>query len=303
MKKFFLTLAMCMLGLGLTVGDADAKRLGGGKSSGMQREAVAQRPAAPPQSAAPAPSAVGSPAAAAAAPKRNWMGPLAGLAAGLGIAALLSHFGMGEGLANFVMIALLVVAAVVVFKLLFRRKAAPAPASSEAMQYAGVGGPGMAPPSFDPRPASAGLAAHGDDSPAALQPSGAPIAIVPADFDSDGFLRIAKLNFIRLQAANDAGNLDDIREFVSPELFAEIRMQFEERGKAPQQTDVVTLNAQLLEVVTEVTRHIASVRFSGMIREEAGAAAAPFDEVWNLSKPVEGGKGWVVAGIQQLSGF
>lgn len=303
MKKFFLTLAMCMLGLGLTVGDADAKRLGGGKSSGMQREAVAQRPATPPQSAAPAPSAVGSPAAAAAAPKRNWMGPLAGLAAGLGIAALLSHFGMGEGLANFVMIALLVVAAVVVFKLLFRRKAAPAPASSEAMQYAGVGGPGMAPPRFDPRPASAGLAAHGDDSPAALQPSGAPIANVPADFDSDGFLRIAKLNFIRLQAANDAGNLDDIREFVSPELFAEIRMQFEERAKAPQQTDVVTLNAQLLEVVTEVTRHIASVRFSGMIREEAGAAAAPFDEVWNLSKPVEGGKGWVVAGIQQLSGF
>ena len=128
-----------------------------------------------------------------------------------------------------------------------------------------------------------------------------PIANVPADFDSDGFLRIAKLNFIRLQAANDAGNLEDIREFVSPELFAEIRMQFEERAKAPQQTDVVTLNAQLLEVVTEGTRHIASVRFSGMIREEAGAAAAPFDEVWNLSKAVEGGKGWVVAGIQQLS--
>jgi predicted lipid-binding transport protein (Tim44 family) len=299
MKKFFLTVAVCVLGLGLAVSDADAKRLGGGKSSGMQREAVAQRPATPPQSAAPAPSAVGSPAAAA--PKRNWMGPLAGLAAGLGIAALLSHFGMGEGLANFVMIALLVVAAVVVFKLLFRRKAAPVPASSEAMQYAGAGGPGMAPPPFDPRQASAGLAPYRDDNPAALQPSGAPIANVPADFDSDSFLRVAKLNFIRMQAANDAGNLDDIREFVSPELFAEIRIQFEERAKAPQQTDVVTLNAQLLEVVTEGTCHIASVRFSGMIREEAGAAAAPFDEVWNLSKPVEGGKGWVVAGIQQLS--
>lgn len=300
MNKFFLTLTLCVLGLGLTIGDADAKRLGGGKSSGMQREAVAQRPATPPQSAAPAPAAVGSPAAAPA-PKRNWMGPLAGLAAGLGIAALLSHFGMGEGLANFVMIGLLVVAAVMVFKLLFRRKAAPAPAPAEPMQYAGVGGPGMTPPPFEPRQAASGSVGYPDRTASAVQPSGSPTPNVPAGFDSDGFLRVAKLNFIRLQAANDAGNLDDIREFVGPELFAEIRMQFDERGKGPQQTDVVTLNAELLEVVTEANRHIASVRFSGMIREEAGAAAAPFDEVWNLSKPVEGGKGWVVAGIQQLS--
>ena len=109
------------------------------------------------------------------------------------------------------------------------------------------------------------------------------------------------MNFVRLQAANDAGNLEDIREFVAPELFAEIKLQLDERGKAIQQTDVVTLNAELLEVVTEPTRHIASVRFSGMIREEAGAPAAPFDEVWNLSKALEGSKGWVVAGIQQLS--
>jgi hypothetical protein len=100
------------------------------------------------------------------------------------------------------------------------------------------------------------------------------------------------LNFVRLQAANDAGNLEDIREFVAPELFAEIKLQLDERGKAIQQTDVVTLNAELLEVVTEPTRHIASVRFSGMIREEAGAPAAPFDEVWNLSKALEGSKGW-----------
>ena len=112
---------------------------------------------------------------------------------------------------------------------------------------------------------------------------------------------MAKLNFVRLQASNDARNIDDIREFVSPELFAEIRMQIDERGAAPQQTDIVTLNAELLEVTTESGRHIASVHFSGMIREVAGAAAAPFDEVWNLSKPADGSKGWVIAGIQQLS--
>ena len=103
-----------------------------------------------------------------------------------------------------------------------------------------------------------------------------------------------------MQAANDAKNLEDIREFVSPEVFAEIKMQMDERGSAPQQTDVATLNAELLEVCTESNRHVASVHFSGMISDAAGAAAVPFDEVWNLSKPIEGG-GWVVAGIQQLN--
>jgi predicted lipid-binding transport protein (Tim44 family) len=124
---------------------------------------------------------------------------------------------------------------------------------------------------------------------------------VPAGFDTEGFVRIAKLNFIRLQAANDAKNLDDMREFTSPELFAEIKLQMDERGNAPQQTDVVMLNAELLEVITEGNRHIASVRFSGLIREEAGAAPAQFEEVWHLIKPVEGDKGWTIAGIQQVN--
>ena len=103
-----------------------------------------------------------------------------------------------------------------------------------------------------------------------------------------------------MQAANDTKNLEDIREFVSPEVFAEIKMQMDERGSAPQQTDVATLNAELLEVSTESNRHVASVHFSGTISEVAGEAAVPFDEVWNLSKPIDGG-GWIVAGIQQLS--
>lgn len=301
MNRVFMALSVCLLSLGLTVGDAEAKRLGGGKSTGMQRESITQKQATPPAQNTMTPPAPAAAPAAAAAPKRNWLGPLAGLAAGLGIAALLSHFGMGEGLANVLMIGLLVLAVVLVFKLLFRRKAPP-PVSGEAVQYAGVGGPGMASPSSFEAAQSRPCSATGDaeTKPQGLERVGQG---VPADFDSEGFLRVAKLNFLRLQAANDAGNLEDIREFVSPELFAEIRLQFDERNKAPQQTDVVILNAQLLELVTETGRHVASVRFSGMIREEAGAAAEPFDEVWNLTKPIEGGKGWVVAGIQQLAGF
>ena len=289
MKKLLAALFITIAALGLSVSDAEAARIGGGRSVGMQRQSVAPRPASPTQQAAPAP-ATPAPTAApapAAQPKRNWLGPIAGLAAGLGIAALLSHFGMGAGMANMLMIALLAMAAVFVFKMLFRRKAEPAP---QPLQYAGLGNAG--PTAFEAQPAAAPQSAAGG---VAAAPR------IPADFDAEGFLRIAKLNFVRLQAANDNKNLDDIREFVAPEIYAEIKLEMDERGTAPQQTDVVTLNAELLEVVTEGHQHIASVRFNGMIRENANAAAAPFDEVWNLSKAVDGSRGWVVAGIQQLA--
>ena len=286
MKKIMMAVCTVILALGLSVGDAEAARLGGGRSLGMQRQSVAPRPTAPTQQATPAaPKApVGTPAAT---PKRNWMGPLAGLAAGLGIAALLSHFGMGEGMANILMMALLAMAAVFVFKLLFARKT-PAASPDHAMQYAGAGATPPAQPVAAPQ-----FGATAPAAPAA--------ANIPEGFDSEGFLRIAKVNFVRLQAANDAKNIDDIREFVAPEMFAEIKMDMDARGNAAQQTDVVTLNAELLEVATEGNRHVASVHFSGMIREVAGAAAVPFDEVWNLAKPVSGDKGWVIAGIQQVS--
>ena len=285
MKKMFAAAFMMIMALGLSVGNAEAARMGGGKSFGMQRQSVAPKPAAPTKQATPATPAT----PAVATPKRNWMGPIAGLAAGLGIAALLSHFGMGEGMANMLMIGLLVMAAVFVFKLLFGRKTPAVQAADQNLQYASAGRPDSAQYKVAmPQPAgSASESSSGSN--------------VPEGFDSEGFVRIAKLNFVRLQASNDAKSLDDIREFVSPELYAEIKLQMDERGDTPQQTDVVTLNADLLEVVTEGNRHIASVHFSGMIREKVGASATPFDEIWHLSKPTEGSKGWIIAGIQQLS--
>ncbi len=280
MKKVFsimIAAFVAFVAAGLTIGEAEARRMGGGGSFGMQRQSIAPKPA-PTRQAAPA---QGAPAQAA--PQRSWMGPIAGLAAGLGLAALMSHLGLGAEFANILMIALLVMAAMFVFRLLARKQAQ---SQSSPMQYAGVGrhdAPPQTPQSFG----GAGAAASS--------------ASIPADFDAEAFLRVAKLNFVRLQAANDEGNLDDIREFVSPEVFAEIKMQMEERGQAPQRTDVVTLNAELLEVVTEGNRHIASVHFSGMIRESEGAAAEPFGEVWHLTKPTDGSKGWSVAGIQQIN--
>lgn len=284
MKNLLMAVIVSFLAIGLGTGNAEAARLGGGKSAGMQRQSITPKPAAPMQ-AAPSPS---SPSAAGAAtPARNWLGPLAGLAAGVGLAALLSKVGLGAGMANFLMMALLAAAAIVVFKWLFRRQSSTAQATAP-LQYAGFEGTTTTPPP------SAG-------SQSAPLPAVASSAQgIPADFDTQAFVRVAKLNFVRLQAANDTRNLDDIREFVSPELFAEIKMQMDERGNAPQQTDVVTLNAEVIDVTTESNRHLVSVQFSGMIRETAGAAATPFNEVWNLSKPTAGNGGWLVAGIQQL---
>ena len=283
---------------------AEAKRLGGGRSYGMQRQAVPTPPAAAPTPMAPqrAPSQATAnqspPAPAPAQPKRNWLGPIAGLAAGLGIAALLSHFGMGEGMANFLMIALLAMAAIFVVRLLFARRPAAAPAQAEPMQYAGVGGPSYSPMPEPLSPVPAGGSASPSSS--ATTEVVQDVPRVPAGFDVAGFIEVAKRNFIRLQAANDSGRIDEIRDFLTPEMFTVVNAQLAERGGASQTTDVVQLNASLLEVVSEGNRHIASVRYYGLLREEADAPAAPFDEVWHLVKATNGSDGWRVAGIQQL---
>lgn len=292
MKKSLIALfaaAVAFAGLSLAPADAEAKRLGGGGSFGMQRSTPAPaKQAVPPKPATPAqatnPAAATAPAAAQAG-KRSWVGPIAGLAAGLGIAALLSHLGLGEEFASFLMIALLVFAAIFIVRLLFRKRTPQA-----AMQYAGAADRTgrVEPLRFE----AAGVGAGGTAPDAGNGP-------VPADFDVEGFLRQAKLNFLRLQAANDRGAMDDVKSFTTPEVFAEIQMQFEERGRAAQQTDVAQLDADLLEVVSEGSQHVASVRFHGLLSEESGAPHVAFDEIWHLSKPIDGSRGWLIAGIQQ----
>lgn len=295
MKNLALMAAALVLGFTLSVGDAEAaKRLGGGGSTGMQRQSVSPTPA--PQQAAPTAARQPTQAAPAAAapqaqPKRSWMGPLAGLAAGLGLAALASHFGFGEGLANFMMIALLAMVVIGVIGYFMRKKAAAQ--GHQGMQYAGAGY-GNVPPPQDFQPAA------GTAAPAAAAAAAAAAASIPAGFDVEGFVRNAKVNFIRLQAANDAGNLEDIREFTSPEMFAEIKMNFGERKGAQQETDVVQLNAEVLDVTEESSRYVVSVRFTGLIREDKNAAAEAFDEIWHMTKPADGSRGWVLAGIQQV---
>ena len=302
--------------------DVEAKRMGGGKSSGMQRDMPARTspdaaPGKPAQSQQAAPNTPAAAAAAGAAPKRNWMGPLAGLAAGLGIAALLSHFGLGEGVANLVMMLLIAAAAFSVIRFLLRRFAGggtnqgnmrtPALAGAAA----GASAPAWKP--VDERPGmqrtaldqgSAGAATPGTTGASPLPAAaGAAVtrAFVPAAFDADGFARTAKMIFIRLQTANDTADLDDLRRFTTPELFASLRLDIQERGDTPQHTDVTRVETEVLDVVNEEDRQIVSVRFHGEVIEEKGAAPTAFNEVWHLVKPHDDSRPWAIAGIEQLN--
>jgi predicted lipid-binding transport protein (Tim44 family) len=279
MKRFALFLTIVLTSLSLLAANAEAKRFGGGSSFGKQRTMSA--PAQKSADAAPA-QATSAQTAAPAKPANKWLGPLAGIAAGLGLAALFSHFGLGEGMGMLLMIILGAVAVFFVISML-RKKQQP------AMQYAGAGAPygGSQQPVAQPLTGGASGAA--------------PVAAanVPADFPVESFLRGAKTTFIRLQAANDRKDLDDIREYTTPEMFAEVSMQMQERGDAAQKTDVVSISTDLLEVATEGDLAIASVRMSGQLRENNGAAES-FDEIWHVQKNLKDDKSvWLLAGIQQ----
>ena len=258
---------LCVLALGvvLAMPEAEARRFGGGRSIGIQRNVQKAPPAATPAKPAQPQQQAQNPASGS-----KW-GPILG---GLALGGILGYLFSGQGLAGLLMIALLAFAAVMAFRLLAQRRA-PAP---QRVQFAGFGNETVA-----ANPPAQGTGGGG------LQ--------APAGFDAQAFLRGAKTNFIKLQLANDARAMDEIREFTTDDMFAELAR---ERGEAAQQTDIVSLDAQLVEIATEQGKHWASVRFSGLAREAAGGEPAPFTEVWHLAKPADGSTGWLLAGIQQM---
>ena len=309
MKKLLSVLAVVFsLGIASVSMDAEAaKRLGSGKSMGTQRQAVQDKaPSAPAaQNAAPA---AGAGAGAAAASKPSWMGPVAGLAAGLGIAALASHFGFGDELASMMTMALVAFAVMAIIGFIMRKRAMARQggmAGAGGMMPAGAAagaGTGTSNQAFKvatPAPSGLGGSSSGSLIGSGIGAQTASTAI-PADFDRAGFERNAKVNFIRLQAAYDAGNLDDIREFTTPEMFAEIKLDFAEREAATQTSEVVRIDTTVLEVVEEANRYLVSVKFTGFIRFGAGCDDETFDEIWHLTKARQGNGGWVLAGIQQV---
>jgi predicted lipid-binding transport protein (Tim44 family) len=304
MKRILMTVLLAFMAVSVGISTAEAKRMGGGSSFGKQSQSYSRQ--APAQSSQA--TNANRPTQQQAVPPKPaspWKGILGGALLGLGLGALLSHLGLSGAMASMIssilMIALLAIAVMFIIRLLKRKSGhqdGPRPA------YAG-GSPSSASPSgFTPQIGS-GL---GTSQPAALQ--GAPLSSgfeanptwdIPAGFDTAGFLRHAKTYFIRLQAAWDRADINDIREFTTPEMFGELRLQLQERGASPNHTDVVSLDADLVGIETIGDEYLASVKFSGMIKEMENAPAEPFTEIWNLSKPVSGQGGWVLAGIQQVS--
>ncbi|WP_341676762.1 Tim44-like domain-containing protein [Niveibacterium sp. SC-1] len=297
MKRLLFSVFVVLFGSLMGIAEVEAKRMGGGRSSGIQRTPITQsaREAAPPRAPTAAPAQQARPQTAPAPQQSGWrrfMGPLAGLAAGIGLASLLSHFGIGGDFAG-VLLALL--AAGVAFMLIRRFMGGSRRAPSQGnLGYASAGAPYAAREATPVQSAPGGFPGGVMGGAAAA----APVRNIPAGFDVEGFVRGAKVNFIRLQAAYDAGDLADIREFTSPEMFAEIKLDIDARGNALNKTEVLNLDADLLDVSEEGSRYLASVRFYGLLREDG--ANTNFDEVWHLSKPREGNRGWTLAGIEQV---
>lgn len=271
-----LSIAIALVSLSLVAMDAEARRLGGGRNTGMQRSAPAEAaPKAPAQQQQAAPATPAQQPAGAS----KWLGPLAGLALGAGLFALFLNNGWAGVLAGLLLISLLLAA------LVFAARALRGRTAQRPLQYAGVGG---SEPSFTPLPGGAGA-----NSVAAT------IARTPAGFDAAGFLRHARLNFVKLQEAHDRKDLSLMRDFLAPEVYREIEADIRATGDVPQHTEVLTLEADIVDVVEEAGAYIVSVRFSGLIRDAADQEGTPFREIWHLEKPVNGHAGWVVAGIQQ----
>jgi predicted lipid-binding transport protein (Tim44 family) len=307
-----------LVGTAIVIPDAEAaRRMGGAKSFGRQAAPPAQRDAMKPPAQQPAQAAPAQPApagAAAPAAGNRWLGPLTGIAAGLGIAALLSHLGLSAAFAEFLasalVIGLLVLAGLFIWRMLRGANGARRPLERRIEPAYG----GAAAPAPQTRPTApayvphAGSQARPGSVAASMGGAGVteivqamPGAVhVPADFDVPAFLRNAKVHFYRLQASWDRRDLADLSEFTTPEVFAELRTQLTEDPERNARNEVMALEADLLGVDEGPVDWLASVRFRGEMREEGAAAAEAFEEIWNLAKRKDGRTGWLLAGIQQV---
>lgn len=293
---------------------ADARRMGGGRSFGAQRESItptrpatspaapagnanaSAQPAAPTAAAAKAPTAAPAPAPSGAS---RWLGPIAGIAAGLGLAALMSHFGLSEGFGSLLLIALLVIGAIFVLRMFLGRRQSAGPMQPGAMQYATANDAARA--SYD---APAWGSATKAEPALAAEPASPEFGVVrkplPPGFDAEGFAQEAKRQYIRIQRSFDNADRAALSSVMTSEMNTEIGRELDERvGHQP--TEIVTLDADVLDVTEEADKYWASVRFTGLLREDGEPLPKQVDEIWNLTKPVNGSSGWMLAGISQIA--
>jgi predicted lipid-binding transport protein (Tim44 family) len=317
MKLFMLLLAF-VLAFASVEAEA-ARRLGGGQSVGRQSSNVTQREAQ--RSAAPAPA----PQQGGATPPRQgprWGAMLGGLAAGLGLAWIANSLGLGETFGQFLVVLLFVIIAMSFIGWFMRSRRAR---SAQPFGYGGQAPADIAQPAPQYNPEKVGndasarpweRASMAFDAAKYAPQAGSGIRIgsavgspqqnwaIPADFDTESFAGAAKSNFVTLQDAWDRADFAVLRSMMTDGMLGEIRSQLTEREKQasgqPNHTEVVMLEAQVLGIEDLGGDYMASVEFSGMIREDSSAGPSPFREVWNMTKPKDGASGWLVAGVQAL---
>jgi predicted lipid-binding transport protein (Tim44 family) len=318
MNKLWTTILV--LAMAFTCLHAEAKRLGGGKPMGQQSSNVTQREVAKPAPAATPNAAPHAPAAApAAAPSRfgGMGGMLGGLAAGLGLAWLAHSMGFGAEFGQFLMFGVLALVVMMVIGMVMRRRQQPESAQNSPYAFEGAGAPAepRTLPQYNPKNVGNDSSARPVDTQTDFAPAAGGSMIgsalggnqtwgIPADFDTAGFVNAAKQNFMTLQQAWDRSDISSLRAMMTDSMLDEIKAQLAERESTSagqvNHTEVIMLDAHLLGIEDVSNNYMASVEFSGLIREDASSGPTPFREVWNMTKPKDGSLGWLVAGVQAL---
>lgn len=272
-----LILSVCLVVL--TMPDfADARRLGGGGSFGSRPSYSKsyQKPSAP----ASSPTQQATPGAA----PMGGRGMFGGMLGGMLMGGLLGSLFFGGGFSGISFIDILLIGGGLFLLMRFLRSRQPATQTA--------GGPTQVHDMN--RDAWSNLRASQQHTASTAQG-------YPAGFDADDFLQGAKAAYTRLQSAWDARDMDDLRQFTAADVFAEIQSQAA-ADPNPGKTEILLLEATLLEVKTLGNQTIATVLFDTMLREDSTSAPAEqVREAWHFSRYETGGaKHWVVEGIQQL---
>ncbi len=303
MKKITLWLSMMTFTFFATMQTAEAKRFGGGSSFGYSKKVAPKqynstsKPASNP-SAANTTTAAGAKTSGAS----RFLGPLAGIAAGGLLAAML----FGDGFEGIQLLDILLIAflAFILFSL-FRRRAG-------AHQTAYSGHRGQEPSSYDAtsspyqtrEAATMDYSSHTHQTGESIIGSGLsddaePVQVKPDWFDEARFIEDARSHFVAVQKAWDALDAKELQDYCTPELYNALKVEMAQLQVGTNHTEVDELNADIADLAIDGDYFIVSVRFSGFIKEEADGFAHAFNEIWHIRRLAEGRGPWQIAGIQQ----
>jgi predicted lipid-binding transport protein (Tim44 family) len=279
MQRFMTVFLALCLGLTLSL-DANAKRMGSGKSFGAApSHQTSQSRQAAPSAAAAAPMA-GKAAATSGASK--WLGPLAGLAAG----GLLASMFMGDGFQGMQIFDMLIIALIAFLAFRFiasRRKQQAQPAMAGGVPYQRE------------MPQNAPASIFGGSSAASGK---APIK-APAWFNETSFVNAGREHFLSLQQHWDANEMDKIAEFTTPQLQAFLQKERADLGDAFQSTYIDNLEVQLDGLDDQADKTIATLTFSGIEKTSRFDQGEAFSESWRMERAHGDNQPWLIAGMRQ----